>query len=156
MGPGRYASDSTDTVSMAVAVRSPLQSRIQFICKRRLHEHSPDHALPTGGPKGNGSHRASGFKSFPSRLSFQPIFYPVLTEPYAIQIARDWNTKDAASGFVGYVTRFQVPTDFRARYLVKKVGSAEALELWVPAEGLDAFNRQIIGVIEVTHEFRQA
>jgi len=80
----------------------------------------------------------------------------VLTEPYAIQIARDWNTKDAASGFVGYVTRFQVPTDFRARYLVKKVGSAEALELWVPAEGLDAFNRQIIGVIEVTHEFRQA
>ena len=78
----------------------------------------------------------------------------MLTEPYAVQIARDWNTRDAASGHVGYVTRFRVPADFIARYPVQKVGSAEALELWVPAEELDAFNRQIVGPIEVTHEFR--
>ena len=98
--------------------------------------------------------RASGFRSFPPRLPHQPIFYPVLTEPYAIQIARDWNTRDAASGFVGYVTRFRVPADFLARYPVQKVGSAEALELWVPAEELDEFNGQIVGTIEVIHEFR--
>jgi hypothetical protein len=100
--------------------------------------------------------RASGFKAFPPRLSFQPIFYPVLTEQYAIQIARDWNTKDAASGYVGYVTRFRLPADFLARYPVRKVGGVEALELWVPAEELDEFNRQIVGPIEVTHEFRPA
>ncbi|MEP0852893.1 MULTISPECIES: hypothetical protein [Cyanophyceae] len=43
----------------------------------------------------------SGYTAFPPRLPYQPIFYPVLTEAYAVQIARDWNTKDAASGYVG-------------------------------------------------------
>ena len=100
--------------------------------------------------------RDSGFKAFPPRLPHQPIFYPVLTEPYAVKIARDWNTKDAASGYVGYVTRFRVPADFLARYPVQKVGGAEALELWVPAEELDEFNRHIVGPIEVIHEFRPA
>jgi hypothetical protein len=39
----------------------------------------------------------AGMKSFPSRLTQQPIFYPVLVEEYANQIAQTWNTKD---GFV--------------------------------------------------------
>ena len=56
--------------------------------------------------------RDSKFASFPPRLPHQPIFYPVLTEQYAIQIARDWNTKDAASGYVGHVARFQISQDF--------------------------------------------
>jgi hypothetical protein len=42
-----------------------------------------------------------GNAAFPPRLPFQPIFYPVLAEDYAVKIARDWNTKDAASGYVG-------------------------------------------------------
>jgi len=50
----------------------------------------------------------SGWREFPPRLEWQPIFYPVVNEDYAAQIARDWNTKDAASGHVGYVTRFHV------------------------------------------------
>ncbi|MHC8948000.1 hypothetical protein [Sphingobacterium hungaricum] len=33
----------------------------------------------------------SGWKKFPPRLAQQPIFYPVMNEEYAIQIARDWN-----------------------------------------------------------------
>jgi len=37
--------------------------------------------------------RENGFREFPPRLPEQPIFYPVLTEEYATQIARDWNTK---------------------------------------------------------------
>ncbi|MFX8254343.1 hypothetical protein ABTL28_19150, partial [Acinetobacter baumannii] len=45
--------------------------------------------------------QASG--AFPPRLEWQPIFYPVLTEEYAVKIARGWNTKDAFSGYVGYV-----------------------------------------------------
>ena len=34
---------------------------------------------------------ASGWREFPPRLPEQPIFYPVLNEEDAIQIARDWN-----------------------------------------------------------------
>jgi hypothetical protein len=40
----------------------------------------------------------SGFRAFPPRLTSQPIFYPVLTEEYATQIARDWNVKSSGAG----------------------------------------------------------
>lgn len=96
----------------------------------------------------------SGDKAFPPRLSFQPIFYPVLNEAYATQIARDWNTKDAASGFVGYVTRFRVQADYLSRYPVQTVGGSEHQEYWVPADEMDEFNRNIVGPIEVIAEYR--
>jgi hypothetical protein len=83
---------------------------------------------------------ASGFKAFPPRLQGQPIFYPVLNEEYAAFIAREWNTRDAASGFVGYVLRFKVFDAYLDRFEVRKVGSASALEYWIPAGDLDAFN----------------
>ena len=99
--------------------------------------------------------RDTGFRSFPPRLSTQPIFYPVLNEDYAIQIARDWNTKDAASGYTGYVTRFSVQADFLSHYDVQTVGSQTHQEYWIPAEELDHFNQHIVGTIEVTAEFHQ-
>ena len=61
----------------------------------------------------------SGFREFPPRLQEQPIFYPVLNEEYAIQIARDWNTKSGARP--GFVTRFQVRAKFLERYEIKTV-----------------------------------
>ncbi len=99
--------------------------------------------------------RASGFRSFPPRLATQPIFYPVLNEDYAIQIARDWNTKDSASGYRGYVTRFEVQADFLRQYDVQTVGNQTHQEYWIPAEDLDSFNQHIVGLIEVTAEFHQ-
>jgi hypothetical protein len=96
----------------------------------------------------------SGFRAFPPRLAHQPIFYPVCNEEYARQIARDWNTVDEASGFVGYVTRFQVDGTFLSRYPVQKVGGAAHLEYWIPAEELRDFNAHLVGLIEVTAEFR--
>ena len=51
----------------------------------------------------------SGWRAFPPRLSWQPIFYPVLNEEYASQIASEWNTKDAFSGYCGIVTTFEIP-----------------------------------------------
>lgn len=99
---------------------------------------------------------ASGFTAFPPRLPGQPIFYPVLSEAYATQIARDWNTKDSASGYAGYVTRFRVRADVAARYPVHTVGASQHQELWIPAEDLGAFNAAIVGPIVVTTEFRNA
>jgi hypothetical protein len=96
----------------------------------------------------------SGYTAFPPRLPYQPIFYPVLTEAYAVQIARDWNTKDAASGYVGYVTKFQVKTEFMARYEVQTVGSSRHQEYWIPAEDLPQLNSNIVGKIEAIAEFR--
>ena len=97
----------------------------------------------------------AGFRAFPPRLEWQPIFYPVLNEGYAAQIARDWNTKDEASGYVGYVTRFNVWAWFVARYEPHQVGGRQHVELWVPAQELDEFNANIVGRIEVTAEYRR-
>jgi hypothetical protein len=103
------------------------------------------------GPTERALIEASGWKEFPPRLPEQPIFYPVTNEEYATQIARHWNVRESGSGFV---TRFQVPEAFAARYPVQKVGGATHTELWVPAEELADFNRHIVGLIEVIAEFR--
>jgi hypothetical protein len=95
----------------------------------------------------------SGYTAFPPRLPEQPIFYPVLNEPYATQIARDWNTKDAFSGHYGAVLRFAVRADFLAAYEVKTVGASQHQEYWIPAADLPAFNAAIVGPIEVVAEF---
>ncbi len=93
---------------------------------------------------------ASGWTAFPPRLPEQPIFYPVLNEDYAIQIARDWNVK--ASG-AGYVTRFAIDATYVRQFPVQVAGGSQHQELWVPAEELAEFNRHIRGKIEVIHRF---
>ena len=95
---------------------------------------------------------ASGFRAFPARLPEQPIFYPVLNEDYARQIARDWNVPASGSG---YVTRLAVRTAFLAKYPEQQVGSSDHRELWIPAEDLPEMNQNIVGVIEVIAEFRR-
>jgi hypothetical protein len=100
---------------------------------------------------------ASGWRRFPPRLSHQPIFYPVLSEEYATKIARDWNTVDPVSGFVGYVLRFAVRADVFERWPPQQGASGAVFrELWVPAEELDDFNAAIVGQIEVVAEYRGA
>ncbi len=97
----------------------------------------------------------SGYKEFPPRLPYQPIFYPVLNKEYADQIARDWNTKDKASGFVGYVTCFKVRNEYLDRYDVQIVGSMDVhQEYWIPAEEVSEFNSNIVGLIEVIETFK--
>jgi hypothetical protein len=103
------------------------------------------------GPKELALIAASGYRAFPPRLPEQPIFYPVLNEEYARQIASQWNV--LASG-AGYVTRFALRKEFALRYPVQKVGGSIHQELWIPAEDLAEMNRNIVGLIEVTAEFR--
>ena len=95
----------------------------------------------------------AGMRAFPPRLPEQPIFYPVLNEQYAAQIAREWNAPDAGSQFAGYVTAFEVESDYAAKFPKKVVGSFVHEELWVPANELAEFNRHIIGHIQVTRTF---
>ena len=93
---------------------------------------------------------ASGWREWPPRLSGQPIFYPVLNEPYATMIARDWNVRQSGAG---YVTRFRVRRSFLDRYEVHQVGGQTILEYWIPAGDLDALNASIVGKIELIAEF---
>ncbi len=76
----------------------------------------------------------------------------MLTEEYAVKIARDWNVK--ASG-AGYVTRFSVRRSFLSRYEVQNAGGSQYQEYWIPAEDLMRFNENIIGSIEVIAEFHR-
>jgi len=103
------------------------------------------------GPKELALIEQSGWKKFPPRLPEQPIFYPVMNEQYAIQIARDWNVPASGSG---YVTKFKVLTEYVKKFVVQNVGGEIHNELWVPAEELEEFNKNIVGLIEVTQTFR--
>jgi len=94
------------------------------------------------------------FKAFPPRLPEQPFFYPVLSEEYAIQIARDWNTKDESSGYEGYVLTSRVRSSFLSRYKTHVVGSAVHREYWIPASDLGEMNQNIVGLIEITARFQ--
>ena len=87
---------------------------------------------------------------FPPRLPEQPIFYPVTTEDYAVKIARDWN---APADGTGYVTRFNVRSDFLSQYDVQEAGGRAHREYWIPAEDLPAFNAAIVGRIAVVKTF---
>ena len=95
----------------------------------------------------------SGFKEFPPRLEWQPIFYPVLNEEYASEIAEKWNTRDEAGNYLGFVTQFDVLEETAAQYPAQNVGARNHNELWVPSEELDSFNKAIVGNIKVTQVF---
>ena len=103
------------------------------------------------GPKELALIKQSGWTKFPQRLPEQPIFYPVMNEAYAIQIARDWNVPASGSG---YVTRFNVRTSYLQKFNVENVGGDIHNELWVPGEELEEFNSNIVGLIEVTQTFQ--
>jgi hypothetical protein len=95
----------------------------------------------------------SGMRKFPQRLVHQPIFYPVVNVDYARQIAREWNTPDANSGFAGFVTRFDVSSTYLSKFDLHTAGSAAHREYWIPARELNSFNKAITGLISVEEAF---
>ena len=94
----------------------------------------------------------SGYRRFPPRLPGQPIFYPVLSERYAVEIASGWNVK-YNEDHRGYVTRFEVDDACCGQFEVHQVGDEHHKELWIPAERLEEFNASILGKICVTAVF---
>ena len=95
----------------------------------------------------------SGNRKFPPRLEWQPIFYPVLNQAYAEQIAVEWNTKDEFSGFAGFVTSFDLPDDYLNQFPIQNVGGDIHNELWIPAERLEEFNNKIVVEIRLVVSF---
>lgn len=107
-------------------------------------------------PIGIGEYRLikeTNYNAFPPRLEWQPIFYPVMNQKYAEQIANDWNTQDEFSGYCGLVTSFEIEEDYLQRYPIKNVGGSDHNELWVPSEELSEFNEKISGKITVVNAF---
>ena len=83
--------------------------------------------------------RLSGMRAFPPRLPDQPIFYPVLTEDYAIKIARDWNVPCKRHRIRQRVSRSGIEKEaFSASYeMLQEAGGRDHLEyLRVPAAKL--------------------
>ena len=118
-----------------------------------MNDRRDNHSVQARWAEGTRSDRKQWVAQISPRLIWQPIFYPVLSLDYAIEIARDWNTKDVENGSVGYVTQFCVEADYVAQFPVKCVGSSKHRELWVPAEQLATFNAHIVGKIEVIQTF---
>lgn len=54
----------------------------------------------------------------------------------------------------GFVIRFAVATSFARRYPTRQAGGRDHLELWIPAEDVEALNAHLVGPIEVVGEHR--
>jgi hypothetical protein len=143
------------------AVSSPRTSLLasnQWLSRRAGRHHEP--VADAGdtvtlwrpaGPEELAPSRGFGLARVAAAAARQPIFYPVLNEDYAARIARDWNVPHSGAG---YVTRFQVLRSFLDQYEVRQVGGKTILEYWIPAGDLPALNASIVGMIEVTAEYR--
>ncbi len=94
----------------------------------------------------------SDWRKFPPRLPEQPIFYPVMNEAYAVEICQKWNVPAYGAGFV---CKFAVKNEYLAKFKVQNVGDKIHDELWVPAEELEEFNQNIVGLIEVSQSFHK-
>lgn len=66
----------------------------------------------------------SGFAAYPPRLPEQPIFYPVLNEKYAREIAEKWNRRYPDSQYTGYVTTFTIDDAYISQFPVQTVGAS--------------------------------
>jgi len=53
----------------------------------------------------------------------------------------------------GYVTKFEVNAEYLSKFERQVVGDEVHEGLWVPAEELEEFNNNIVGLIEITKEF---
>lgn len=92
------------------------------------------------------------YSAYPPRLPEQPIFYPVLNEKYASEIASQWNVK-YNDDHRGYVTKFEIDDGYVKQFEIHTVGDSYHQELWIPAEQLEIFNRHIIGKIQIIKEY---
>ena len=92
----------------------------------------------------------SNWKRFPPRLPEQPIFYPVTNQEYASQITTEWNVPSYQNGFV---TEFELDSDYLSKFKIEKVGLDYFTELWVPSEILEEFNDQIIDDIRIIEAY---
>ena len=90
--------------------------------------------------------KKSDYTKFPPRLPEQPIFYPVMNKEYAIQITDQWNLP--AYG-LGAVVEFNMDIEYINKFNVENVGDEIHNELWIPAEQLNEFNDNIIGIIKM-------
>lgn len=96
--------------------------------------------------------KAADYSGYPPRLPEQPIFYPVLNEKYASEIASQWNVK-YNDDHRGYVTKFEIDDGYVKQFEIHTVGDSYHQELWIPAEQLEIFNRHIIGKIQIIKEY---
>lgn len=94
--------------------------------------------------------RANHFTAWPPRLPEQPFFYPVTNLEYAREITVKWNVPQFGAGFV---TRFQVSSEYLSQFPVQTVGAERHTEWWVPSEQLQEFNRHLVGPIELIESY---
>jgi len=88
----------------------------------------------------------SGGRRFPGRRPNQKFFYPLLHESFARRIAAEWHLQRSG---VGYITAFEVVSEYLQTIPVYTVGGPEHREYRIPARELEAFNDQIVGRISV-------
>ena len=94
--------------------------------------------------------KQSEYTKYPARLPEQPIFYPVLNEKYATEIAV-WNAK-YNDDHKGYATKFEIDDEYFQHFDIHTVGASYQQEIWVLAQAMEKMHQHMIGKIQVICE----
>ena len=89
------------------------------------------------------------FCYFPKNI-YKEFFYPIVTELYAIKLARDFILPAYGKA---YVIKFEIDTSFLKNYNIKNVGSPFNKEYWIPEKDMEEFNKNIGGKFVITKEY---
>lgn len=95
----------------------------------------------------------SGMREYPPIQDPQSYFNPLTSIEYARQIASEWNVKDEASVFSGYVTSFRVTQSYLSRLRSQRVEGSKYTEYRIPVEQLAEFNRAVRGAIVIEEAY---
>lgn len=90
-----------------------------------------------------------GLTLFPKNL-YKDFFYPVVTELYAIKIAKEFIIPEYNKAVI---IKFEIDTSFLKNYNIKSVGSLFNKEYWIPEKDMDEFNKNIGGKFVITKEY---
>ncbi|WP_437206646.1 hypothetical protein [Planctomicrobium sp. SH664] len=96
----------------------------------------------------------AGWVRLPLSQKGMATFTPVLSEAYAIRIARE-QTRRANSEYAGYVLRFHVEKEYLERLEFREAGGRGFREFVIPEREHERFNAHLVGEIALLHEFVQ-
>ncbi|MCU0321299.1 MAG: ADP-ribosylation/crystallin J1 [Chitinophagaceae bacterium] len=95
----------------------------------------------------------SNYKKIPPRANDQNMFYPLLNQAYAEQIAHDWNNNGFYATYAVHVIAVDMLTAYLEQFPVQQVGNEMEKELWILSTELEKFNAQIMGRIKLVKSF---
>jgi hypothetical protein len=93
------------------------------------------------------------YKEFPCDLEDNFIFYPSVSESFAGQAARNLFPKHHFDGQISFLLKLKISKAYITTQNSRQLGGQYNLQYWIPSHGMEKFNQNIFGQIEIARKF---